>query len=348
VLDDPGPGEVLVRMEYGGLCHSDAHGGGPVFPSVGGHEGAGVVERVGEGVTRVRPGDHVAASWIPACGRCRWCATGQARLCDMGALMRTGELARGGFRFSDGTGRPYASKAGVATFAAHSVIDERSVVPVDPEVPLEWAALMSCGVATGWGSVVNAGALRPGESVVVYGMGGIGVNAVRAAVSGGAGLVAVVDPVAAKRQLAAAEGVDLVFETAHEAQDVLWERTGGIGMDLAVLAAGIVDAPLVSAAFALICKGGRMVLTGVSGDLQDISVRLPGSLLTLYSKRIVGSLFGDCVPQADIPRLLALAKAGALRVDDLVTSRYRLEDINQGFDDLLAGRNLRGMVRHEH
>lgn len=349
-LADPGPGEVLVRMEYAGLCHSDDHirYGGATYPIVGGHEGAGVVEAIGEGVTRVKPGDHVAASWIPSCGECRWCASGLARLCDLGALMYTGQMARGGYRFSTSAGKEIGASAGVGTFAAHSVLDVRSLVPIDPDIPLEWASLVSCGVATGWGSVVNAGELRSGESIVIYGLGGIGVNSLRAAVSGGAGLVAVVDPLENKREIAKSFGADCVYATAKEAHADLWDRTHGVGMDLAVLTAGVVETPLVTAAFNLIRKGGRMVLTGVTDVPTDTSIELPGSLLTLFSKRIIGTLFGDCNPHADVPKLLRLAKDGKLKIDDLVTQRYRLEDINQGFADMLAGRNLRGMIVHEH
>jgi alcohol dehydrogenase/S-(hydroxymethyl)glutathione dehydrogenase/alcohol dehydrogenase len=213
---------------------------------------------------------------------------------------------------------------------------------IDQDIPLEWAALVSCGVAIGWGSVViNAGQLKEGDTVVVYGFGGIGANAARAAVTGGAGLVAVVDPVEGKRQKAKEFGVDFVYASAEEAHSDLWERTHSV-------AAGVVESELVTVAFHLTRKGGTIALAGVTDVPADINIELPGSLLTLFSKKIVGILFGDCSPQADVPRLLRLAKAGKLKLDDLAITRYGLEDINQGFEDMLAGRNLRGVIVHEH
>lgn len=348
-LEDPRPGEVLVRMDHAGLCHSDKHiqFGYVQYPIAGGHEGAGVVEAVGEGVTRVAVGDHVAVTWIPTCGDCRWCATGRSNLCDLGALMATGRLVKGGYRFSNAEGH-VGSQAGVATFAAHSVLDERSVIKIGNEVPLEWASLVSCGVATGWGSVVNAGNVRAGDTVAVYGCGGIGANAVRAAADTGAGLVVVIEPVAWKRDFAKKLGADVAFETAEEAHAEVWDRTGGVGVDVAVVTVGVVDSAVVGAAFNLARKGGAVVLTGVSDNMMENTIELPGSMLTLFSKRIIGTLFGDLNPHADVPRLLGMATSGKLVLDDLVTKRYRLEDINEGFEDMLAGRNIRGMIVHEH
>jgi NDMA-dependent alcohol dehydrogenase len=348
-LSRPRPGEALVRMEVAGLCHSDEHMkyGAVRYPAVGGHEGAGIVEEVGEGVTRVAVGDHVAISWIPSCGVCRWCVTGHSNLCDLGANMMTGELANGGFRFRHGD-TEVGGSAATGTFSQWTVVDERSLVKVDPDLPLEWVSLVTCAVATGWGSVINAGEARPGDAVVIYGSGGIGMNAVQAAVSAHAGIVAVVDPVGWKLDYAKSIGADLIFESAEAAHAEMWEQTRGVGADLTVVTVGKVTADVVRAAFELTRKGGTIVLTGVSDDVTEATIQLPGSFLTLFQKRIVGSLYGHCNPRFDIPHLLGMARAGKLKLDGLVTQRYSLDEINRGYDDLLDGRNIRGVIIHEH
>jgi NDMA-dependent alcohol dehydrogenase len=348
-LADPGPSEVLVRMEVAGLCHSDKHmqfGFGP-YPFVGGHEGAGIVEAIGSAVTRVEVGDRVGASWIPSCGNCRWCITGQGNLCDVGANMATGQLVAGGYRFAL-NGEPIASMAGTATFSQWSVLDERSTIKVEPSHSFESISLVTCGVATGWGSVVNAGEVRAGDAVVIYGSGGIGMNAVRAAVDSHAGLVAVVEPIDWKRDFAKGIGADVVCATAEEAHQVVWEVTRGVGVDVAVVTVGVVTSDIVRAAFELTRKGGTIVLTGVADDMFEETIQLSGSMLTVFQKRIVGSLYGHCAPANDIPRLLKMSADGKLKIDDLVTERYSLDDINEGFADMLAGRNIRGVIVHEH
>lgn len=348
-LDDPKDSEVVVKMKVAGICHSDKHvkaAGGGRFPLVGGHEGAGIVERVGSAVSAVKPGDHVALSWIPSCGKCQWCRRGLGNLCDLGALMHTGELAAGGFRFHR-DGEDYSSTGGLGTFAERIVVAEHSVVKIDESIPWEWASLVTCGVATGWGSIVNAGKVTAGDTVAIYGVGGIGANAVLAAVAANAGLVAVVEPVEWKRKQALAWGADYAYATAEEAQEDLWSRTEGVGLDVTVLTAGEVHADLVGAAFLLTRKGGAMVLTGVTDDFAEISIQLSGSALTLFQKRLIGTLFGDCVPHVHVPLLLDLAMKGRIPLNELVTTRYTLDQVNQGFDDLLAGKNIRGIIVFE-
>lgn len=348
-LAEPRAGEALIRVEVAGLCHSDEHMkyGGTSLPMVGGHEGAGIVEAVGPGVTRVAVGDHVGISWIPSCGQCRWCITGQGNLCDLGANMATGELANGGYRFSL-DGADIGGSTATGTFSQWLVADERSLVVVDPEIPLEWVSLVTCAVATGWGSVMNAGQVRPGDTVIIYGCGGIGSNAVRAAVAADAGLVAVVDPLSIKRDFARYLGADHVYATAEEAWTELVDLTHGVGADVTIITVGKMTSEPIRAAFDATRKGGTIVLTGVSDDITQDSVQLPGSMLTLFQKRLVGTLYGHCIPRIDIPRLLSLAQSGKLKIDDLVTQRYSLAEINQGYTDLLEGRNLRGVLLHEH
>jgi NDMA-dependent alcohol dehydrogenase len=345
-LDDPRPGEVRVKMAVAGLCHSDKHlkvGGGARFPIVAGHEGAGIVDSVGDGVHSVEPGDHVAISWIPACGRCRWCNDGQSNLCDLGANMLTGELASGGFRFHH-RGEDLGGEGAVGTFSEYTVVNERSVVRIDQDTPFEHASLVSCGVTTGWGSVVNAGAAKSGDTIAVFGCGGIGANAVRAAVGVGAGLLAVIEPVAWKRDFAKEQGADFVYASAADAHADLWERTGGVGVDIAVVTTGVASAEATAQAFHLTRKGGRIVLVSTADDMMEDTVVLPGSLLTFFQKTVVGTLFGHCNPHSDVPRLLRLARDGKLNLSGLVTKRYTLDEINEGFQDLLAGSNIRGVI----
>jgi len=249
-LAEPRAGEALVRMKVAGLCHSDEHNkcGGTSLPIVGGHEGAGVVEAVGPGVTALAVGDHVGVSWIPSCGKCRWCITGHSNLCDLGANLATGVLANGGLRFSmDGT--EIGGVAATGTFSQWIVADERSLVKVDPDIPLEWVSLVTCGVTTGWGSVVNAGQVSAGDVVIIYGCGGIGSSAVQAAANAGAQIVATVDPVAMKREFAKDLGADRTYDNAADAHRDLLDLTRGVGADVAIVTVGKVTSEVVRAAF---------------------------------------------------------------------------------------------------
>jgi len=188
-LDPPKEGEVLVRFAAAGLCHSDDHlrtGDIPVrYPIVGGHEGAGVVEEVGGGVSRLKPGDHVVCSFLPTCGHCRFCASGMTNLCDLGALFIDNCLPDGTFRFH-GDGEDFGQMCLLGTFSQRSVVSEHSCIKIDDDLPLETVALVGCGVPTGWGTAVNAGGVRPGDTTVVYGIGGVGINAVQGAAFAGA------------------------------------------------------------------------------------------------------------------------------------------------------------------
>jgi len=350
-LDPPREGEVLIRFEVAGLCHSDQHVQtgdiAPRFPLVGGHEGAGVIEEVGPNVTRVRPGDHVVCAFIPACGHCRFCSTGHQNLCDMGANAITGVLPAGGFRLHR-DGEDYGGFAILGTFAQWGTVSEKSVVPIAKDIPLEMAALVSCGVPTGWGSAVYAARVAPGDTVVVYGVGGIGINAVQGARYAGAKNVVAVDPVAFKREKAEELGATHSAGSADEAFRLVWEGLApGVGADHAIVTAGVVLEDLVESAFNMVRKGGQVTITGLAHQDRK-TVQVPGSVLTLFEKRIVGSLFGSSNPVHDIPRLLDLYRTGHVKLEELITRRYRLDDINEGYRDMLAGRNIRGVIVHEH
>ena len=223
-LDEPKAGEVLIRYVAAGLCHSDEHlrHGDivPRFPIVGGHEGAGVIEKVGPGVTRLQPGDHVICSFLPVCGHCRWCSTGKSNLCDMGATILDGMLTDGTYRFHDDEGNDYGGMCMLGTFSERSVISENSAVKVDPDLPLDKVVLIGCGVPTGWGSAVHAAATEPGDTIVIYGIGGIGINSVQGAALAGARNVIAVDPLPNKREAAEELGATHSCETAEEANEL--------------------------------------------------------------------------------------------------------------------------------
>jgi len=347
-LDGPKTGEVLIRYVAAGLCHSDEHlrNGDlvPRFPIVGGHEGAGIIEEVGPGVTRLAPGDHVICSFLPVCGHCRWCSTGKSNLCDMGATILDGCLPDGTYRFHL-DGEDLGAMCMLGTFSERSVISENSVIKVDSDVPLDKVVLIGCGVPTGFGSAVHAAATEPGDTIAIYGIGGIGINAVQGAALAGARNVVAVDPLANKREMAEKLGATHSAETAEEAQQLITELTRGVGADKAIVTVGVVDSEVVTNAFNAIRKGGTVVVTGLA-DPAKTTIELSGAILTLFEKRIQGSLFGSGDPFHDIPRMVELYQSGDLKLDELITTTYTLDEINQGYQDLLDGKNIRGVIRY--
>lgn len=348
-LGAPQDGELLVRFTHAGLCHSDLHVmQGELagkLPMVLGHEGAGVVEEVGPGVTRVAPGDHVVCSFVPSCGSCHWCATGQQAICDAGAYTMRGHLPGEHWPISGPAGR-YGAMCQLGTFSQYGVIHQFSAVRIDPDLPLDVATLVGCGVPTGWGSAVNSAGVRPGQTVVVYGVGGIGVNAVQGARLAGATHVVAVDPVALKRETALRLGATHATGDPDEARALAVELTRGVGADSAIVTVGSIDATVIDQAFEAVGKSGTVVLVALGGQFHDRTIQLPAQVATLWKKTVKGSLFGDCNPTTDIPRLLGLYRSGDLKLDELITRRYRLDQVNEGYDDLLAGLNVRGVIEH--
>ena len=349
-LDPPKAGEVLVRFVASGLCHSDDHlrtGDIPVrYPIVGGHEGAGIVEQVGAGVTRLQPGDHIVCSFLPVCGHCRFCARGLTNLCDLGALLVDNCLPDGTFRFH-GEGQDFGQMCLLGTFSQWATLSEHSCVKVDKDLPLETVVLVGCGVPTGWGTAVNAGGVRPGDTVVVYGIGGVGINAVQGAAFAGAKNIVAVDPLPNKREIAERLGATHSVAGAAQAQQLVADLTQGVGADQALVTVGVVTEDVIDAAFAAIRKHGTVIVTGLAGPGKK-NIQLSSFELTLFEKRIEGALFGGGNPFDDIPLMLDLYRSGRLKLDELVTSQYRLEDVNRGYQDLLEGRNVRGVLIHEH
>lgn len=349
-LDPPREGEVLVSFEATGLCHSDHHvrtGDLPApVPIVGGHEGAGVVMEIGSGVRGLQVGDHVVASFLPACGRCRWCANGKSNLCDLGAWTMTGLQFDGTFR-RHARGRDLHSAIGLGTFAQYGTVPEASMIKIDEDVPLSRACLLGCGVTTGWGSAVNTAGVRPGDTVVVIGCGGIGSGAIQGARLAGAEKIIVVDVVASKRDKAVQFGATHFVTSMPEATELVAELTRGVMADSALLTVGVVAGSMIGEALEIVSKGGAVVLTALA-PMADVTPTLPMAMFTLYQKRLLGSLYGQSNPRADIPRLLSLYREGKLLLDETVSAEYKLGDINVAYDDMLAGNIIRGVVIHEH
>ncbi len=346
-VDPPGPGEVHVKFVAAGLCHSDLHliDGDivPRFPIVAGHEGSGIVEEVGPGVTKVKPGDHVVCSFIPACGRCRYCATGRSNMCDNGATLVSGTAFDGTFRYH-GEGKDYGSFSMLGTFSERATLSELSVVKIDDWLALDVAVLVGCGVPTGWGTAVNAGGVTAGDTVIIYGIGGVGINAVQGAVASGAKFVVVVDPVQFKLDTALKFGATHAFTDAKAAGEKVNELTWGQGADQALVTVGVVDEEVIADAFSAIGKGGTLVVTGQAHP-GKLTVQVPSAEMVRYEKVIRGSQYGSCNPQYDIIKLLRMYDSGQLKLDELITKYYTLDEVNDMVDDLRDGKLIRGAIR---
>ncbi len=349
-LDDPGPGEVLVKLAASGMCHSDEHlvtGDLPFeLPIIGGHEGAGVVEKVGPEVSWLAPGDHVVFGFIPSCGRCPSCSTGHQNLCDLGALMGIGK------QITDGTSRHHAQGADLGlmcllgTFAHHTVVNEASCIKIEQDVPLDRACLLGCGVVTGWGSSVYAADVQPGDVVVVVGVGGIGANAIQGAKLAGAKQIWAIDPLENKREKAMEFGATHTAASMTEALEPLAEASWGTMANKVVMTMGVGQGAVMAEALALASKRGRVVVTNIHPALEmEATMNLLD--VTLMEKQVVGSLFGSGNPRADIPKLLNLYREGQLDLDGLVTKTYDLDGVNDGYDDMRAGNNIRGVMVYD-
>jgi NDMA-dependent alcohol dehydrogenase len=363
-LDPPRAGEVLVKMAVAGVCHSDDHfatgdyiptpelvaimeaTGAPVpdyFPVLGGHEGAGVVEEVGPGVGSVRPGDRVAMSFMPACGSCRWCVTGQTYLCDAGAMMMAKEMT------TDGTPRRHlgdedlTAMAQLGTFAEYAVLSEHSVVKIDDSTPFEAASLVSCGVTTGWGSGTVGVGTEVGDTVVVVGTGGVGINAVQGARAAGANSVIAVDPVDFKRDTAKFFGATDTCPSMEEAFPLVHALTQGVMADRVVLTPGVLRPEMLAPALMLTRKGGTCLMTAVP-KLEVSMVPLVLVDMIQSCKQLKGLLYGGMNPRASMPMLLSMYRNGNLKLDELVTRRYRLGQLNDAIADMREGRNIRGII----
>lgn len=347
-LDGPKEAEVLVKLTASGLCHSDDHlvtGDMPMqLPVVGGHEGAGVVVDIGPGVTDVAAGDSVVLSFIPACGRCDPCSRGMSNLCVLGAAIIAGPQLDGTFRFH-ANGQGLGQMCVLGTFSEYTVVPVASAIKVDPGTALDTAALVGCGVTTGYGSAVRTGEVRDGDTAVVMGVGGIGINAVQGARIAGARAVVALDPIEYKRTRSLEFGATHTAATVEEAQALVTDLTHGAMADVCVVSTDSAEGEYVAQALRLVGKRGRVVMTAIPHP-TDTSVDMSLFDLTLYEKQVRGSLFGSSNPRHDIPRMLELYQAGKLKLNELITREYTLEEINQGYADMHAGVNLRGLIRY--
>jgi alcohol dehydrogenase/S-(hydroxymethyl)glutathione dehydrogenase/alcohol dehydrogenase len=346
-LDPPRASEVLVRVKAVGLCRTDLHvmrGERRVAmtPMVLGHEAAGIVEAVGAEVRGIAEGDHVVLTFIPGCGHCRWCAKGLHHLCAEGPRITQGPQLDGSYRRRDRDGRDTGAFCMIGGFAGHTVVDQASVVVIDKDVPFDLAALVACGVPAGVGAARNRARVKAGDSVLVVGCGGDGMNVVQGARLCGATTIIAADIVDAKLGWAgdfgATHGVNAQGEALTRA---VLDLTEGIGVDHAFVC---IDPPAtLLPAFRATQKAGNVVVTAITPDTVK-QIDIPPLELFATQKAVMGSVYGFASPRVQVPELLRLYRTGHLRLRELITRTYALDDINQGYADLEAGKNLRGMV----
>ncbi|CQD24404.1 alcohol dehydrogenase [Mycobacterium lentiflavum] len=282
-------------------------------------------------------------TFLPACGHCAYCARGMSNLCEMGAAIMMGPQIDGTYRFH-ARGEDIGQMCLLGTFSEYTVVPKASLVKIDGGTPLDKVALIGCGVTTGYGSAVRTGEVRAGDTVVVVGAGGIGMNAIQGARIAGALTIVAVDPVAFKREQAGGFGATHTAATVDEAWALVSDLTRGKLADMCVLSTDVAEASYIGDALSLVGKRGLVVVTAI-GHPEDTA--MSGSLLemTLYEKQIRGALYGSSNAAHDIPRLVELYNAGQLKLDELITREYTLEQINEGYDDMRSGRNIRGLIR---
>lgn len=343
-LAPPGPGELLVRVRAAGLCHSDLSvidGSRPrVMPMALGHEAAGEVVELGEGVEGLAPGDHVCLAFVPVCGNCLPCRSGRAALCEPGAAANAaGSLLGGARRWSEPGGGEVHHHLGISAFADHVVVAAGSAVRIDAGIPFDVAALFGCAVLTGVGAVLNAARVELGQSVAVFGLGGVGLAAVLGAVVAGASDVVAVDVVPAKLELARELGATAVVPGGPDAVAAVRDVTAG-GADHVIETAG--SASVLAQAYEATRRGGTTVTVGLPHPAQQLSI--PAVSLVAEERTLRGSYLGSCVPARDVPRFAELYRTGRLPVDRLLTHRLSLDDLNEGFDRLASGEAVRQVV----
>lgn len=337
-LAPPGPGEVQVKLAASGVCHSDVHHWrqelGTPLPAVLGHEGAGIVEAVGPGVTRVQPGDHVIIAFGSKCGECFYCLRGMPHLCTPpGGVPVSQRLRRGETRITQAFG--------VGSYAERTVVPVNNVVPIPEDVPLASAALIACGVATGVGAVINTAKVEPGANVVVIGTGGVGLNVVQGARLAGAARIIAVDILDNKLALAEQFGAThLINSRREDPVERVRALTGGLGADYAFEVIGLPQTILQ--AYESVRKGGVAVIVGVAS--MEARIELSPLMMMRTGRTLMGCAYGSTRPQVDFPRLIALYQAGRLKLDELISQRFSLEEINEAFHALEAGQVARGVI----
>ncbi|MCB2191284.1 MAG: Zn-dependent alcohol dehydrogenase [Deltaproteobacteria bacterium] len=350
-LDEPGDGEVLLKIMASGICHSDDHvrmGNYPTpLPMVLGHEGGCIVEKCGPNVSKVKEGDHCVATWMPACHKCDYCVDGKSYLCERGAGLLDGCMLDGSYRFHTKDGQNVGQMHYLGTFTEYTVVPEESVVVIDKDLPLEKACIVGCAVPTGWGSAVRRAQVKPGSTVLVVGGGGIGTSAIQGARLAGARMIILADTSDEKLEMHKKLGFGATHFINNAKEDLpekIAELTNGRGVDYAFEAIG--TKPTQAQVMEVTGKGGTSVFIGNESFFSE-SLPTSPEHFALWSKNLLGILYGGCNTLSDIPFLLNLYKEGHLNLDDMITKEYRLEDINVAFDDMLAGKNIRGVVRFD-
>jgi NDMA-dependent alcohol dehydrogenase len=339
--------EVTVQIMACGLCHSEDHNvtgdfGGPL-PTVGGHEGAGVVIDAGSEVTTTKVGNRVVLSPMIACGHCRWCGEGRSYLCDLNAYMMVGTRPDGSYRFRlDGQGLSAAGQIGA--FSEYLTISEDQVINIDDDIPFEVAAVVGCGVPTGVGAAINSAGVKPGDVAVVVGVGGVGMNAVQGARIAGASQIIAVDPLEFRRTSALDFGATHTVASLADATDLVRDLTRGVMADKVMVTVGVLHGQLFDKINRITAKGGTVSITSVA-PLTENSVQLPLTEFFLSNKSIVGNVLGMMNARSDFAKLFDQYRSGHLKLRELITSDYKLEEVNEGYADMHSGKNIRGVIR---
>ncbi len=344
-IEDPRAGEVLVRVSNCGVCHSDLSAQNGTFPltapTVLGHEAAGVVEAIGPGVTDLAPGDRVVLTAVPVCNKCYWCVRGEYGCCVNTLSISTGTFLDGHTPLSR-HGNPVLRGIGLGGFAEYVITTETGAIKVGDDVPLDVACVIGCAVQTGVGAVLNTAKVPEGATVLVAGAGGIGISIIQGARIAGASTIIVSDPVSERRDAAAHFGAtDAIDPTKEDVNARVQQLTGGIGVDYAFDAVGA--GAIIESLIWTTRTGGTTVMVGAGGIDQTVTLA-PPVIFTLTERKMMGCLLGSCNGRRDIPRLLALWRAGRLDLENMITQRRPLDDINDAFDDLTASRGLRTVL----
>jgi NDMA-dependent alcohol dehydrogenase len=343
-LAEPRQGEVLVKVAAASVCHSDWHlmtgATKHPLPVVPGHEGAGVVQDVGQGVTALKPGDHVALNWAPNCGHCFYCLRDRPSLCStyVGPLW-AGTMMDGTTRFSK-EGEPVYHFSALGCFADYVVVPHECCVAIDKVVPLEIAALVGCAVTTGVGAVLNTAVVQPGSSVVVFGAGGVGLNIIMGAKLAGASRIIAIDTNEAKGDLAKSFGATNVIMNRPDTNDFIRNLTEGRGADYVFEAVGLTS--LQEQCLDAVRPGGLVIYVGMSP--MGSSTNLPGAIIARQEKTVTGSYYGSANTARDFPKYIDLYRQGLLDLERLISKRYRLEQINEAYADMLQGETARGII----
>jgi S-(hydroxymethyl)glutathione dehydrogenase/alcohol dehydrogenase len=341
-LKPPREDEVVVKVMASGVCHSDlsvVHAKIPMPPPcVLGHEGAGIVEEVGKGVKDLAPGDHVVMAWVQPCGKCHFCIGGRGHLCEAGI-----QSAMAGEEFVfEKDGMPIGRMAGVGSFADHTIVRASAAIKIPNDVPLDRACLVGCGVMTGVGAAINTAKVAPGDTVAVFGCGGVGLNVIQGAALCGAGRIIAVDLVPKKLEMAKAFGAtDVVNGKEIDPATGVRELTGGLGVDWAF---EVIGAPaVITQAYMTLKRGGKVVVVGVPGMGSEVT--LPGFSIPLEEKGVIGSLYGSANLQRDMLKLIDLYMHKRLKIDELISRTIKLDDVNAAFDAMESGEVARSVIK---